>query len=119
MRTENLVNVIRTAQSMSADWEVFNQTNEIKVRESAFLNWASKHTMEFEDVDKELPLYGSYLVAYEMNESSAIAFQNEMNKMLDKEIYSYVTWLIKNQAKGTAYKYIVIVQVGVFLEENI
>lgn len=119
MKTENLVNLIRTAQSLSADWEVFNQTSEIEVKQSAFLNWTTKHIIEFDEVDKELPLYGSYLVAYELNKSSAIAFQNKMDKMLNKEDYPYTTWIIENQAINTPYKYIVLVQIGAFLDELI
>lgn len=104
---------------MSNDWEVFNENVEFPIKGSAFLNWTAKHTIEFNEVDKELTVYGSYIVSYHKVQENAVAYEKEMMKMLDAEDYPYLTWYIKNQAKNTPYKYIVLVQIGAFLEEHI
>lgn len=119
MKTENLVNLVRIAESNSADWELFNEVRDITFKESVFLNWCTKHTIEFEENDKDVPLFGSYLISYQKNHSNAVEFHNMMNNLLDKEDYTYVSWYGKNLARNTEYPYWVITQIGCFLEENI
>lgn len=119
MKTENLVNLILEMKTMCEDYELFNCPDKHTVGSNLVMNYASKNSMEFEGEENEIPMYGSYMVLYEKNQENAVEAERHAMLTLNLEEYPYITWILHNKAYNTPYPYIVLIQIGAYLEEEI
>lgn len=116
MRTENLSNVINLVRNNFPAWLMVN-CNKEKTLSQFMPNRLWKKE------DKELPLYGTYILAWSSSEDVCKEWQEYIeNNLFSQEDIAYTSWIASYEnanEDSEVLPYCLIIQVGFFLPENV